>query len=150
MQALQYSDEDRFMIDNLSILTGLTFEQIRQVFEFLLILQMSDYMEGKPVTIPYLGKLFIEYVKDELVRGHKRAVLDIKFEDSELLKRMIGETEDGENTTVLSVLKGFIENQLLYLLQEESQSGGKTRKQARKREFSFPKTFSGTGPGTGT
>jgi hypothetical protein len=150
MQALQYGDNDRFMIDNLSILTGLTFEQVRQVFEFLLLLQMADYMEGKPITVPYLGKLSVEYIKDEIIRGHKRALLDVKFEDSELLKRMIGEIEDGENTTVLAVLKGFIENQLLYLLQEESQNGGKTRKQTRKREFSFPKTFSGTGHNTGT
>jgi len=146
-QPLQYSEEDRFIFDNISLLTGLTFEQIKNVFEFHLLFQLSQYLEGKPITVPYLGTLDVKYSHDEIIRGHKRAVLETKFKDSELLKRSIGEIEDGENTTILSILKNFVESQLLYLIQEESHNAG-TRNQSnrkpRKREFSFPRTFTGT------
>ncbi len=36
-QSLKYSEEDRYVFDNVSLLTGLSFEQIKSVFEYHLL-----------------------------------------------------------------------------------------------------------------
>lgn len=148
---LQYNDDDKFIIDNLSVLTGLSFEQIKGVLEYLLLFQLTQYLDGKPLTIPYLGNLFIEYTGDEIIRGHTRAILKSEFHDSELLKRIIGEIEDGSNSTILSILKNFVENKLLYLLEEDSISNdGKDRKHGSgqsKRKLRGLFEFDGTDTG---
>jgi hypothetical protein len=131
--SLQYTDEDRFIMDNVAVLSGLTLEQVKQVFEFTLLTQITQYLETKKVTIPYLGTVGVEYVRDEHIRGHKRAVLSTDFQDSELLKRIVGEIEDGENSTILLILRNFFETQLLYILEEDSTNGSKTQSSRRKR-----------------
>jgi hypothetical protein len=144
---LQYNDDDRFTMDNISILTGISLEQIREVFEFLLLLQLTQFLDGHPINVPYLGSLKVEFEKDEMIRGHKRAILRTEFKDSELLKRIIGEIEDGENTTIMSILKNFIDNQLLYIINEENAhgSGASQNTRRKRREFAVSKSFPGAG-----
>lgn len=142
---IQYTENDNFMFDSLSILTGLTFEQVKEVFEYLLVLQFTQYMEEKPIAVPYLGTIAVEYEKDEILRGHKRAVLKTNFKDSELLKRIVGEIEDGSNESILGIIKNFVENRLLYLLNEETQNGtGNQARKQRRKEPSFSGGFSKT------
>jgi len=130
----QYSEDDKFTVDTISTLSGLSFEQVKGVFEFLLLIQFTQYLEGNPINIPYLGALSIEYDKDELIRGHKRAVLKTQFQDSELLKKIVGEIKDGDNDTILSILKNFVENQLLYYINEENHNGRTKRKHRGNKE----------------
>jgi hypothetical protein len=105
------------LIDEISALSGIQKEVIREVWEFTFIRWAEQLTLGEKLTVlevPFLGKVGVKYEGDEILDN---GLLDTKvgsFLDlSPTFRKLVGDIRDEKASVVNDLLKKKIENALL-------------------------------------
>lgn len=102
---MKFSKEDKSTIQRLHLLSGLPYEECKELCKYFSVMMALDYMEGHPTHIPFIGDIDIEYLGDTIKKQGKEAILSITLEPEPGLRRIIGQIEDGEETELHKILK---------------------------------------------
>lgn len=102
---LKLNTFEKSLIQELSILSGYSQSIVREVLEFTFIRQVEQYFVNQKMPIPFLGELGLTYKGDIYTDGEKEAILESSFEFSTLLKRVVGDIEDGDITLIKDLLE---------------------------------------------
>jgi hypothetical protein len=87
--------EEKEVIKEVRCATGLEEGQIIRVFEtFSNIYALGQFSLKRKVSIPFLGDIYLQYVKDTFEDIKKEAIIRGFFTPSETLKQNIGYYED--------------------------------------------------------
>jgi hypothetical protein len=110
---LKLDEKDKEVLNLLQARSSYSTISIREIFEHLAVHNVLMYLEKRPIYIPFLGNLEIDYQGDKIVKGSfTEAILDGKLTPSEFLKRTIGDIEDGNMTDLLTIFEKKIENEM--------------------------------------
>lgn len=119
MANLRLSDFEKNLVSEISTISGYPIAVIREVLEFTFLRQIEQYMDKEEVTIPFLGKTKVAYRGDTFVAGAKMADVEVFFQPSDLLKRVIGDIEDKEPSIIEGLLQKKIKNSLQNILEDK-------------------------------
>jgi len=125
MSYWKFTDEEKLFIDEISALSGIQKEVIREVLEFIFI-RCAEKIAQNPqrmnvIQIPHLGTIGIRYEKDVLLEdGSVDTELNTFFSPSQQLKRLVGDIVDEKESIVISLLKKKIESSLVALANAET------------------------------
>ena len=106
---------ERTLINEISNASNYPINQVREILEYLYVYQLEHYLLNKPIPIPFLGNITIEYDKDEWINGLKKTVVTSTFNPSDLIRENIGNIEDGES----KFLQDFYIDKVLSVLRDE-------------------------------
>jgi hypothetical protein len=115
---LKLNSFEKNLIQEISILSGYSQSIVREVLEFTFIRQVEQYFANQRMPIPFLGELKLEYKGDNYLDGEKEAILDSNFEYSTLLKRVVGDIEDGDVTLIKDLLEQKIKPAISTIINE--------------------------------
>lgn len=113
---LRFSREEKDLLHKIHLLSGRSYEEVKDVFEGFLYLSVLSYLEKDPVLIPFFGEFDIRYIRDAVTKEGREAELDITFEPNQFLKRVIGQIEDKDESDLEKMLKTKIHTILEDLL----------------------------------
>jgi len=118
---LKVNDVDRALIDELSALSGISKDVIREVWEYMIIYwaEVISRNPVKPATleIPFLGSVFVKYIGDEETEeGYLSTNVDAFISLSTQFKKLVGDIVDEGDSIVLGVLKQKIDQSLSSLI----------------------------------
>ena len=113
----RFSKSEREILHRIHLLSGKSYEEVRDVFEGMLYLSVLSYLEKEPVVIPFFGEFDIKYVRDTVTKGGREAELDVDFTPNKFLKRTIGQIEDKDESDMEKMLKDKIHTIISDLLQ---------------------------------
>lgn len=116
---LKLSKNEREVFQKVHLLSGKSYEEVKEVMEGFIYLGVLSYLEKEPVVIPFFGELSIDFIKDIVVQEGREAELDFQFEPSKFLARTIGQIEDKDESDLEKMLKGKIHSSLEELMNEE-------------------------------
>jgi len=119
MANLRLSDFERNLVNEISTISGYPVSIVREVLEFTFLRQIEQYMDKEELMIPFLGKTKVVYKGDTFISGAKMAEIDVLFQPSDLLKRVIGDVEDDEPGIIEGLLQKKIRNSLQNILEEK-------------------------------
>lgn len=102
----------------LGSLSSITASDAREFSEALGIKSVLDYMEKGEIDIPFIGKLKIKHVKDTMVDGGLRAVIETEFEPDSFLLKSIGQHADNRQTEAEKLYIQKIQKVLKLVLKE--------------------------------
>ena len=115
---IKLSDESYNFVQRIHFLSGFSLEDIKEIFEAILTQIVFDYMEEKSTHLPYLGELYIEHIDDIVMGGKKEAVIKITLSPEDIVKKIIGQIADKEETDIEKMFKRKIKNSLEKMLTE--------------------------------
>lgn len=102
---IKFSKKEKDAVHRLHLLTGKSYQEVREFYEGLLLDFILRYLEKEPVTIPLFGDIFFHYMGDEYSSKGRRAKIDIDFIPEDFLIRVIGQVEDGDESDLEKHLK---------------------------------------------
>jgi hypothetical protein len=114
---LKLNDIDKKLVDELSALSGISKDVIREVWEYMIVYwaeQISRSPE-KPHTleIPFLGSLYVKYIGDEETPdGYLTTNVDAFISLSTQFKKLVGDIVDEKDSVVLDLLRTKIDQAL--------------------------------------
>jgi len=117
---LKLNEEQKKMVDEISALSGIQKEIIREVWEYTLI-RWAEQIASNPkkltvLEIPFAGKLGVKYDGDVVESsGAVSTKVTALFDPSAQFKKLIGDIEDEGDSIVTDLLKKKIEAALLTL-----------------------------------
>lgn len=117
---LKLTDDQKRLVDEISALSGIQKEVIRECWEFTLI-RWTEQIASNPgklttLEIPFIGKLSVRYEEDTIeASGAVSTKIFTGFEPSTLLKKLVGDIEDEGDSVVTDLLKKKIEVALVTL-----------------------------------
>lgn len=112
---LKQDDETRHTIEEISALSGIQRDVIREVWEFTLI-QWVEKLTREPtklnnLQVPFLGTVGVRYVEDQLgMDGTIETTVDSYVSLSPFFKKLIGEVYDGKQNIITELLELKIDN----------------------------------------
>jgi len=112
---LKQDEETRHTIEEISALSGIQRDVIREVWEFTFI-RWVEQLTREPtklnnLTIPFLGSVGVRYVEDQLgMDGTIETTVDSFVSLSPFFKKVIGEVYDGKQNTITELLEIKIDN----------------------------------------
>lgn len=115
---LSLNDFEKGIIEEVAVLTDQSPLAIREILELLFLRQIDSYISGEDITVPFLGKLKVKYKGDFLSGGERVADLDIFFSPSDLTRRLVGDIEDGDSSTIKDLMEKKISLELRNILEE--------------------------------
>ena len=116
---IKLNEFEKTLIKEINTLSDQSESSVREVLEFTLLRQVEQLLNGDPISIPFIGKLTIEYVGDDFVEGARIAQIKSSFEPSDLLKRLVGDVEDGESEMIEEMLSSKTRAALQYHLDKK-------------------------------
>lgn len=116
---LKLSNHEKKFISEIAGFTGYPQTEVRDLEEIKFIRLIEEYYSNKTMDIPFIGKLHIEYKGDTVVAGCREAILEITVEPSEILKRVIGEVEDGESDIITNLLEQKIKSSVYGIISND-------------------------------
>jgi hypothetical protein len=119
MAYLKLKEFEKNLIEEISTLSGHQPLVIREILEFTFLRQLEQYMKGENITVPYLGRIKIQYKGDTVSFGAKQAEIEVFFSPSDLLRRLVGDISDGESEIIDTLLIKKVESALQAKLDEE-------------------------------
>lgn len=102
---IKFSKKEKEIVHRLHLLTGKPFNEVKDFYEGLLLNFVISYLDKEPVSIPLFGEIYFHYHGDEITSKGRKAKIDIDFTPSDLLIRVIGQIEDGEESDLEKALK---------------------------------------------
>lgn len=115
---LKIDDDIKRLIDEVSALSGIQREAVREVFEFLVI-RWVEQVAANPdglarLQVPFLGTIAVKYKNDEVLpSGEVTTNVDAFFSLSDQFKKLVGDIHDEGDSVVTALLRKKIENALL-------------------------------------
>ena len=115
---LKITEKERIAIEELSALSGIQKDVIREVLEFLFIRwaeQIATNPEGmNNLHIPFLGTIGVRYTGDQIEEsGALSTNVEAFVALDPVFKKLVGDTVDEGETVVKDLLKKKIDNALL-------------------------------------
>lgn len=104
---MNFTEDDKQVITELALLSGLDENKVIQLFEAYLIYFSINYPEKKSNRIPLLGNFFIRYKEDKETENGKEAILDSFFSPSDQIRRLVGQLHDIEHSGNYTELDTF-------------------------------------------
>lgn len=112
----RFSKEEKDVFHKIHLLSGRSYEEVREVYEGFLYSIVLAYLEKEPIYFPFFGEMEIRFLRDIIIADGRQADLDIKFKPNDFLKRVIGQIEDKEESDIEKILKDKIHESLNDLL----------------------------------
>lgn len=115
---LKIDDTLKRQIDEISALSGIQRDAVREVFEFMLI-RWSEQLAASPeklvhLQIPFLGSIAVRYAGDKLLEsGEVSTDVTAFFSLSDQFKKLVGDIHDEGDNIVTELLRKKIENAIL-------------------------------------
>jgi len=109
---IKFSKKEKDAVHRLHLLTGKSYQEVREFYEGLLLDFCLRYLEKEQVTIPLFGDIFFHYLGDEISSKGRKAKIDIDFIPDDFLVRVIGQIEDGEESDLEKHLKEKIKKSI--------------------------------------
>lgn len=112
---LTLSEEQKRLVDEISALSGIQKNVIREVWEFTLV-RWSEQIAAagnsrSQLEIPFLGKLSVKYEADKISEdGSVTTEISSFFSPEPLFKKLVGDIHDEGDTVVVDLLAKKIEN----------------------------------------
>jgi len=116
---LKLSKAEKEVFQKIHLLSGRSYEDVKEVMEGFIYLGVLSYLEREPITIPFFGALTIDYIKDIITQNGREAELDFQFQPSLFLARTIGQIEDEDESDLEKLLKDKIHSSLEDMMKEE-------------------------------
>lgn len=115
---LKLTDETKNIIMEASALSGIPQNVIKEVWEYFLVnaaIKIADNPDGyAEIGIPYLGKIFVQYVGDSITpTGELSTEVNSLVELSPSFKKLIGDLHDEAQTVLTNLLTSKIEQAVL-------------------------------------
>ena len=112
---LKLDEETRHTIEEISALSGIQRDVIREVWEFTLIRWIEqitrDPTKLNSLQVPFLGTIGVRYVDDQLgENGDIETTVDAYASLSPFFKKVIGEVYDGKQNVITELLELKIDN----------------------------------------
>lgn len=112
---MKLSDETKVALKRIQDLSGTRLEDCRLFFETLAVLATYEYIEGNPITIPFLGSFEVKYLGDKVKKKGREAMVDVSFTPDPAFLRIVGQIADGEEVNdaeavVMKRIKKDLEN----------------------------------------
>lgn len=112
---LKQDEETRHTIEEISALSGIQRDVIREVWEFTFIRWVEqltrDPTKLNHLQIPFLGTVGVRYVEDQLgMDGSIETTVDSFVGLSPFFKKIIGEIFDGKQNIITELLEIKIDN----------------------------------------
>jgi len=100
------NDFEKDLVEEISVISGHSQASIREIWEFTFLNMIDQYMDRKPVRIPFLGTVFI---RNEPSEGSE---LTVFASVSDLMKKIIAEVDDGDSEFLNSLFHKKIKMEL--------------------------------------
>jgi hypothetical protein len=115
---LKIDDEQKQLIEEISALSGIQREVIREVFEFQLVRWAEKIAENPDklvrLKIPFLGELAVKYESDEILdTGEMTTNVTVFHSLDDSFKKLIGDIHDEGDNVVMDLLLKKIKNAVL-------------------------------------
>jgi len=117
---LKLTDDQKKLVDEISALSGISKDVIREVWEMTLI-RWIEQVAANPkgmnhLEIPFVGQLGIRYVGDTIESsGALSTNVDVFTDLLPSFRKLIGDTVDEGPSVVIDLLKKKIDNAVLTL-----------------------------------
>lgn len=117
-QLLKLNDDTKNLIMEVSALSGIPQNVVKEVWEYYLIyasLKVTDCPDGYAcITIPYIGKVFIKYEGDVITpSGDLSTNVDSFIEIDSAFKKLVGDINDESITPLVDLMTKKIEGAVL-------------------------------------
>lgn len=116
---LKLSSFEKALVSEISILSGISQSVVREVLEFSFLRQIEQYYSSKTLCIPFVGDLHVEYKGDVEKEEGREAILECVMKPNSLLKRVIGEAEDGDIDVIRDLLEQKIKPAVSSIINED-------------------------------
>jgi hypothetical protein len=116
---LKLDDFEKNLIEEISILSGYTPTIVRDVLESTFMRQLESLMSRKEIQIPFIGKIKVNHIGEEWIAGTRSSKIEVFVSPSDLLKRFVGEIQDGDSPTINSLMQKKIKGVLQSILDNE-------------------------------
>jgi hypothetical protein len=98
LQSIKLTQDDVAVVEELRVLSDLSYEAMSKFFVAFASLVLGNYSEGKKTHFPLLGDFTIKFIKDEISSTGKTAILNVSFSPDLFLRRIVGQFEDSRLT----------------------------------------------------
>lgn len=119
---LKLDDETRHTIEEISALSGIQRDVIREVWEFTFI-RWVEQITREPaklnnLQVPFLGTVGVRYVEDQLgMDGTIETTVDSFISLFQFFKKVIGEVYDGKTGVLQDLLELKIDNAITNVIE---------------------------------
>ncbi len=94
----KFSKADKASLNRMKLIFGRNKDVTQEFFESLAVFVVMEYLEGREVVLPLLGKISFAYRGDEMVVSGRKAVVDATFDPDSFLIRNVGQVQDEDTT----------------------------------------------------
>lgn len=115
---LKLGSYEKALIEEVSTMSDYSPTIIRDVLELVFLHQIESIMQGKDFKVPYIGRVKPIYNGDTFVGGEREADVTCLFSASDLLKRIIGDIQDGESSILADLLPKKVKSALQETLEQ--------------------------------
>lgn len=121
---IKIDDDTRHTIEEISALSGIQRDVVREVWEFTLINWLEKLTRSPEklnnLTIPFMGQVGVKYVDDVLnATGGIDTNVNAFISLSPFFTSLIGDVIDERQNVIIDVLQKKIDNALANVLEEE-------------------------------
>lgn len=121
---LKLDDETKLMLEEISAISGIQRDVVREVWEFTLIRWIEQLTKDpKKLTtlqVPFMGQVGVRYVDDTLREdGTMETKVDAFLSLDPSFKSIIGNIYDEKRDIIINILQKKIDNALSALLEKE-------------------------------
>jgi hypothetical protein len=115
---LKLDDEQKQLIEEISALSGIQRDVIREVFEFQLI-RWAEKIAASPdklvkLKIPFMGDIAVKYAGDEILdTGEMTTNVTVFHNLDDSFKKLIGDIHDEGDNIIIDLLMKKIKNAVL-------------------------------------
>jgi hypothetical protein len=120
---LKLDDETKHTLEEISALSGIQRDVIREVWEFTLIRWIEqitrDPTKLNTIQVPFLGTVGVRYVDDQLgADGSIETNVDIYIAASPFFKKLIGEVYDEKHNVLTDMLQKKIDSAIANVVED--------------------------------
>lgn len=105
--------QERESLNRMRLYFGKTKDLTQEFFESLSIFVVMEYLEGRDVILPFLGKLSLSYLGDTVTEEGRIASIKSSFEAGKFIVRNVGQVQDevitdAENVWISRLFSSFV------------------------------------------
>lgn len=121
---LKLDDETKLMLEEISAISGIQRDVVREVWEFTLIRWIEkltkDPKKLTTLQVPFMGQVGVRYVDDLLKEdGTIETRVDAFLSLDSSFKAIVGDIYDEKKDIIINILQKKIDNALSALLEKE-------------------------------
>ena len=116
---LRLEEFEKSVIEEIATLSGHSVATVRDVLESTFLRQLEFIMCDEEIMVPFLGSVLVRYKGDNYISGLREANVECFFAASDLLKRVVGDIQDGESELIGQLLQKKIKSGLQEILEDK-------------------------------